>query len=772
MSFKVTARTLLHLGAELISSDGVALYELVKNAFDARSKRVAIEVVRILKALPESISAELRNEVVPAEADIPAGLMEAIEVEFDATAPGSADWLETARAAKSMGELRRLVTSANLIIVEDSGEGMSLHDLREIYLTIGTRSRLKSPRTKEQPMLGEKGLGRLAVMRLGERVCIRTSKESDTHWNVLEIDWSMFSHSSDALLEEIEIEPRRGARKSDALFGTRIEISSLTTEWTENKIQTIAAGEISRLMDPFVKHKRFPVRLKFNGQRVEIPTFESDIFRRAHAIVDARMEVTGGKNKPQVSLIGRIQYRLRSKEKTFTSSLPVLAGTAQSSPAVLWSLGSWSMSAHWFNRKLLREEGSDGREAADYVNKWSGGLMVFRDGFRVYPYGSKDDDWLDLDRKALASAGYKVNRKQLIGKVEISAIDNPRLNDQTNREGLRESPEKEALVNLVKHVLEVQFRGFLNRVDAEINPRLKVSFEVLAERVDREGKNLKANLRLLRAKYPQLARETPEIFENLQSSVESLQKMMTDAQGLADEIESGHEQLVHLAGLGLMVEMLSHELNRSTAHALDTLAVAKPSSTTAARSTLETLEFQLRTLQTRLRTLDPATTSGRQRKQNFDLVLLIRQIVSGHDAEFHRHHISAKVRIIPQGAMMPVHVVKGMIIQIVENLIANATYWLKLRKSLEMRFEPEVVFTVDTENRTISVSDNGPGIDADSAEDVFQAFYTTKPPGEGKGLGLYIGKELAKYHQASLTLSEETRHDGRLSTFVLSLPPV
>ena len=74
--------------------------------------------------------------------------------------------------------------------------------------------------------------------------------------------------------------------------------------------------------------------------------------------------------------------------------------------------------------------------------------MLFRDGFRVFPYGNSDDDWLDLDRKALASSGYKVNRKQIIGQVKITMSGNPCLIDQTNREGLRDCLEKEALVNL------------------------------------------------------------------------------------------------------------------------------------------------------------------------------------------------------------------------------------------------------------------------------------------------------------------------------------
>jgi signal transduction histidine kinase len=399
--------------------------------------------------------------------------------------------------------------------------------------------------------------------------------------------------------------------------------------------------------------------------------------------------------------------------------------------------------------------------------------MVFRDGFRVYPYGSKDDDWLDLDRKALASAGYKVNRKQIIGKVDISAVDNPGLNDQTNREGLRESPEKAALVNLLKHILEVQLRGFMNRVDKEIGPKVKVNFDVLAERVGREGKNMRANLRLLNAKYPFLSKEAPEVFDNLQRSIDALHKMMSEAQTLADEMEAGHEQLVHLAGLGLMVEMLAHELNRSTSHALETLASVKHISKAINNDALKTLELQLHTLQKRLRTLDPATTSGRQRKQDFDLISTVLQIVSGHGAEFTRHHIAHDIVVLPKSESFPVHLVKGMVIQIVENLISNATYWLKQRKRLEPSFSPRIKFTIDVNSRSVSITDNGPGVDPAIAEDIFQPFYTTKPPGEGKGLGLYIARELAKYHQATVTLSEaHTEHADRYNTFVIGLPVI
>jgi len=77
---------------------------------------------------------------------------------------------------------------------------------------------------------------------------------------------------------------------------------------------------------------------------------------------------------------------------------------------------------------------------------------------------------------------------------------------------------------------------------------------------------------------------------------------------------------------------------------------------------------------------------------------------------------------------------------------------------------------INTKVREIQVSDNGPGIPRESREDMFQPFVTTKPPGEGKGLGLYISREIAHYHGAELVLSDNrTVHKNRLNTFILML---
>lgn len=395
--------------------------------------------------------------------------------------------------------------------------------------------------------------------------------------------------------------------------------------------------------------------------------------------------------------------------------------------------------------------------------------MLFRDGFRVHPYGEPDDDWLDLDRKALASGGYKVNRKQIIGKVDITSQVNGQLTDQTNREGLRDCPEKEALVALLKHVLERELRGFLNEIENEKRAAIDLDLDELTARAALERQKLANNFALLKAKHPEVCEETA-IIGAMDSAIGELEQMMNRAQELADEIREGRTQLVHLAGLGLMVEMLAHELNRSTHFALAVLEDAKRRGGPVP-GPLNNLELQLKSLEKRLRSLDPATTSGRQRKETFDLVRFAREVIEGHEAEFQRHTIRWEVRAKPLGARLQVKMVKGMVVQILENLISNSVYWLKQRKLIDPGFSPEIIIEVDSNAREMRVTDNGPGVLESFKDRIFEPFFTTKPPGLGKGLGLFISRDIARYHDATLALSEEQRiQPEHYNTFVLTLP--
>ena len=788
MGFKITARTILHLGAELISSDAIAFYELIKNAFDAKSKKgVDISVtVRI----PHDKYLDWRTRLLNKKGNDHNSLVRCrnrIIDEIDFSAPQSDELVSEIKNAASFKTLLAVLNNANFIIIKDTGHGMSLVDLDDIYLTIGTRSRLQEKekqianiRSQEgeienaiRPILGEKGLGRLSVMRLGNLLNVETSKEDEKNWNLLEIDWNIFKHESADLLETIKIEPKPGARKeSSELSGTTVKISSLTSAWSEDKLMEIAKREFSKLTDPFVSKnsKEYPIKLKFNDKKVSIPPFDEVIYSLAHAVVEAEFSI----NNDQLYLAGSVDYKRRKSKKIFSlSQIELLDICSLTSPNRLKVLGPFKVKFYWFNRRLFTK--IDGLGDKKYISKlvepWTGGIMVFRDGFRVNPYGSPSDDWLDLDRIALASSGYKVNRRQIMGKLDITSFNNPSLVDQTNREGLRDCSEKGYLKELLLHIVLVQFKTHIEFLDDEYKKIERASFDDLEERVEQKEEEIKNALDLLINKYPEIKRNNI-YFKRIEESVAEIENIMGIAKELADSYVKGEGKYLHLAGIGLMTEIIAHELNRTTRNTLKTLQSFKKGNNSESPDNLfNTLASQLRSIQKRLKILDPLSTRGRQVKEEFDLVHWVGECIETHDAQFERHDISCNLFVIPIDATLQIKAVKGMIVQVLENLIDNSAYWLKYQKRVNETFKGEIDITINVKERKLYFTDNGPGIDPSRKEEVFQPFFSTKPIKEGKGMGLYISREIAGYNDAQLYLLESEKNDAvRLSTFVLELP--
>ena len=396
--------------------------------------------------------------------------------------------------------------------------------------------------------------------------------------------------------------------------------------------------------------------------------------------------------------------------------------------------------------------------------------MVFRNGFRVYPYGSPDDDWLDLDKKALASGGYKVNRRQLVGRIVISIKDSPALLDQSNREGLRDSEEKRVLIRLLKYFLETQFRTFLNRVEQELKVNEPTTFEDLEEHIERPEEKIAAALRTLIENHAEVG-EDSQVVNVLRDAVADLNRRLSDAKALAESFDTKHAQVIHMAATGMMVEMLAHELNRATANCASH-ALRRGADRTFAGDVRDGDDVEVGAHVSATSPKDLGSHEHDRPPEEGD----VRDLGMGGEifdcarGPAQREEIGWRVRSAPEGGTLRIKAVKGMIVQVVENLLSNSIYWLGQRRKTERSFRGLIDVVVYVKKRAICFTDNGPGIPAAAKEEIFQPFITTKPPGEGKGLGLYIARELAKYHDASLSVSDDvTTQSGYLNTVVFAL---
>ena len=772
MHFKITARTILQLGSELISSDAIAFYELIKNSFDARSPEVEVRIViRIDPAIVSKIISQIEEELESDEELYELGeFIEYLVDNIEPDAPHAEKLNSQLENAEDFEALLQILKHANYIMFRDSGEGMSAQDLDDIYLTIGTRNRYEqrqSHDSRQRPILGEKGLGRLSVMRLGNRLMVETTKTKEKFYNILKIDWSVFSHDSNDLLDSVEIEPEQHKKKPDPLEeGTTIWIYDLTTNWTKKKLEDIAHDELTKFIDPFQKAHRDFIKLYYNKQRINLPGIDKILFENSHASVRAEFHFKNG--LPELN--GIVEYNRYNKQKMFSERESSINSFTESSTEILKALGPFTLELHWFNRQriTLKYGVSDYILVRELIDKWGGGVMVYRDGFRVNPYGGPDDDWLKLDKKALSSQGYKLNRRQFVGKIDISSHKNPSLIDQTNREGLRDSPEKNALIKVLQHIIWTKLKVFMEETDKlEEDKTAILSLETVEERVKSAESKVKSAINDLVTRYPKIKNET-DLLESFDEVLAETKEMINIAKTSSKSLEKRLNTTIHLAGLGLMVDVIAHELNRLTHNALKTVgAIPTKDLNLKTEASMNTLKTQLKTLQTRLKVIDPLGPSGRQRKEKTNISNLIHDAIDSHHDQFQRHEIKATIIEESVDKKWEIEVVPGMIVQVLENLISNSVYWLKQEVLYRKLKGPEITIQIDSKNKSIFFSDNGPGIMREKAEEVFQPFVTAKPADEGKGLGLFISREIAEYHNAQLYLMK-TRNEV-LKTFVLQL---
>lgn len=778
MSFRIMARTILELGAELISSDGVALYELIKNGIDAGSSRVHISLqIRIGRPLYDM----LVEEFVDADFTLPE-LRQAVieEMETAGMAGVRADVRkDLVRRVKSMtrrAQMQKVLAAwyqeHDWLMVRDAGHGMSRSDLSQIYLTIGTRSRhqqrmaLGANSTARAP-LGEKGVGRLSTMRLGDVLEVVTSRKGEARESVLEVDWGLFSHESDALLSQIRVSPRQGSRKDDRQSqGTKVIIRHLKDAWTAEKLEKLAADEFSKLVDPFESAAANRIlHLSFNGARVYIPEIDKRYLNVAHGRCNATFTVTRG--RPELS--GSAHYMLRGKSRNFKlDTVDLMSVTGLTSPKPLRELGKFEMELWWFNRRLfvaIPDLGSR-TEISKEIAKWSGGLMLFRDGYRVNPYGSGGDDWLELDKRAFSARGFKLNRQQVVGRAKIS-WRNHGLIDQTNREGLSDTPEKRLLIKLLQHVIFTEFKIFLDNEDKAARIQERTTFENIEEKVQSTEEEILARLddidNIIPAGERHLTKKTRDL-------VRELSRYMGEAKALSDEMANDRQQLVHLAGIGLMVEFIMHELERTTSSTLSTLRdIDSTALTRPTQSSLVILSDQLKTLHKRVANLDPISSSRRQVKEKFDIFQTIRQVIEGRQGQIARHGFIIDGSFRDDGKWN-VKAVRGMFIQIIENLLSNSFYWAKFQSEIERGLEPRITIDVDPVDNLVIITDNGPGVAPEIASEIFQPFVTRRPAGEGHGLGLYISREIAHYHGWTLDIERTSNvREGRYNSFILDM---
>lgn len=610
--------------------------------------------------------------------------------------------------------------ATSTIVIEDDGTGMSEDDVLLKWLVPATVSKTmpdgKKKRTgKGRISVGGKGIGRFAVHRLGHELLLETKTELSAEATCLRIDWDAYEDPK-AYLDEISHEMWLSA---DGVFakgqGTRLTISRIRCVWNEARADALRDA----IVKLFSSSTGFSVSLVVDGRVVSMPEGRP------------RYEAELNEIHPEWTLQGvaDMQGRFHGTLNGLGCAFPTESGSSCGPVTVFMSVLERS------NVQKTRQDARMARVSAlqDEVQ----GILIYRDGCRVYPYGNPGNDWLELDTRRISEIGTRLANKQILAFVDITSDGNPALIDKTNREGLIENEAYHSLKRVLMsciHTIEIT--------------RLKRNRQV------REGQPSEARIRGAIAVAKQA--EGP-------SRGAALKELETV---VVDEIRHKEERLrtmATLSGIGLAAEKSTHEITRLIKQLSESLhsAMAVVDRLIATRADAGTTDLKehisrsmeyAQLLQAQLRGLTPLYKVSRARKQLLDAEPVVEKALAWYKSDLVKAGIAPTVQVL---SPLTIEENEGLIMHVLMNLIDNAVYWLQ--KTPPPR---TLSFIVDGRARTINVIDNGPGVIPGEEEAIFEPLVSRKE--NGRGLGLYIAQELL----------EQGGHRIRAKTGDESLEPV
>jgi signal transduction histidine kinase len=686
--FKPRARLLLQLGDQLIKNESIALIELVKNSYDADANNVEIYMEQI---------------------DDP---------------------------------------QAGRIVIEDNGFGMDLDTVENVWLEPGSDYKSKqiqslkvSPKYNRLP-IGEKGIGRFGVHKLGNEIEM-TTKKSGSNEVFVKIDWGKFADYK--YLDDVPIEIVE--RSTPKLFkngktGTSISISNLREKWERAVARTVKRS-VNALVSPFDSVDDFKADFKildkpewFKGllewkdikafslfhfkvvlSENEIKSFEYEFTPWASMpnLSGRKVDINSELVKNFVALEGEMEGK-DGKAKTTKISL---SNNKNGDPI---SIGEVVFEGYVFDRDsfVLKLGVTDKTGFKAYLSN-NGGVRVFREGLRVYDYGEPENDWLGLDYRRFNQPGKKISNNLILGAIYLKRKDSVSLVEKTNREGFVENEAylifKESILHTINIIETLRYSDKQKLREAYgPTPKSEPVIHVLGE--------LK--------KYVDV-----EIKDN---------KVKEEISKYLGKIESDYkrinETLLKAAGAGLSMSVVIHEVEKIIYEIKKVLEAEKAS------ERVINLVKHLSSL------IDGyAEIISKSAQTSHDLKDIIEQALFNAEYRLSSHKIKVIKDYKAFQGQTKIKIARNLLIGSLMNIIDNSIFWLEKAHSMNENLHKKIYIKIDEEKDFLNllIADNGTGFLLPT-EDITEPFVSAKPG--GMGLGLHIASEVMLAQGGTLTFPQ------------------
>lgn len=613
MIFQVSAKTARLIGRENISDVDGAIIELVKNGYDADAECVYIKYINPYTSVPKTLT----------YSEVQKYFKDNMQVISNNYYVNEGMYLLKEKEHINMLELENHIRSLSKIIVLDNGCGMGKSILESAWMNIGTDDKEVNvySKKKERIKTGAKGIGRFALdkLSLSTEVFTKCEDEQTYKW---EIDWRQFDEvnllnqvkaklescddSFENVVQKFLQEDFENIKDFDWSTGTLIVLSPIRDLWNEksyvkvnNNLKNInPLGSVDKF-DIIVRNEKYP-EFNFESDSEGITRENYDYLIEADfdgkgnvTIVLDRNEIDINKKDIQIEYsttdietydlnefwereaFRREKYTRKEFEGKvkFKYSLNEILENVSDEIENYNNVGPFSLKMYYLkNQKSTVEIIKDlrSRKRRQLLKDFSG-IKIYRDSFKVRPYGDEGQyyDWIDLGtrvQKSPAAASHesgnwRVSSNQLIGSVSISRIQNPKLEDNANREGMSLNREYDYFIEIIQ--------GILSKFEYDRQYALREY--AIWERAKRKVHNDK-----VQQIYEQVMNERKKEEEQTQNECENINCVQQDNKFTEEDLKdailvlgkerdnkiSTEQLMMVLSAAGVMAQTFSHEITR------------------------------------------------------------------------------------------------------------------------------------------------------------------------------------------------------------------
>lgn len=705
LKWRFDVSTFQLIGRELITDRVTALFELVKNSYDANARKVSV--------IFENVQPSKDNPEVP--------------------------------------------VLGSRITIKDDGYGMTLSDVRDKWMVIGTSSKRKeriSPSPFNRRCVGEKGIGRFAVDKLGSKVNIITKKAGETQWLKVEIDWNRYSKLMEAdgisLFTDIENSYSYIPAGDIEESGTSLVITDVREPWVKGDIEHFI-NESARITSPFVRLN---------------PSFRVLTIAGEYGIKDY-----GISNTSDLSL-ATLSYEISYNEgKQESLQYNALTHTIDKVLIPLRIFGGVNFKIYYF------EPNDRDKYRKKYKYDPIDGVKIYRDGMLTTPFveTEKDSnnkrDILGIDKRVWANIFDKISSRQFIGVLDITKDDNPKIIDATNRQDFLDNEEYKDLKSFIILQLEA-LEGYRKWTREQLKDK---SHHEIAEAQSQVSQFVTTISEIAQA-YPQLN----ESLKPLEVAAKSVDKAFSKAVKLQKESEREFQRKENTY-LGI-ISLRAFSID--IAHSVRT-AISKIKSD--ARFFMEHypnplledkfLQYakEMHEVMTTLSRIVDYELSFSQSNVEFEklhLAKFIREEFARWQENLKAHHVEIDLGNMDDGILLNTN--RQFIVEILDNLIDNSIKAMANSevKTIKVSLYEEVEKSKDKIERDdvkIVFSDTGCGIPLEKREWVFGLYNTTTETQGGAGVGLYIVRARVNSLKGKVTIAD-SEFGSIGTTFEISIP--